>query len=349
LPQISIIIPVYNGAHIIGRLLDSIQQLDYPTDRYQILVVDNNSSDDLESVVANYPVKLLHERDVQSSYAARNRGIREARGDILAFTDADCAVHPQWLRRLQAAFRDPMVGGAAGDTQGVEPARSWVEQVLNQRHHMSYIDQRGSSSGSVPKLYLSFDRPKRRLPRLLRRLGIVTYRYDPRLPQVPVAATANVAYRREVFEKVGSFDDTFIGGGDAEFAIRMQQQSDMKLVAAPDAIVYHRHRSSLRQLWRAYARYEIGHLALIERFLGLDDSVRRQLVVEGLVYLMIGIPWSLARLVFQAPRSVLVGAPYPFCTQNIVVDLVTLTSRHSTRLRVWNTLHRGRREELWIP
>lgn len=349
LPQISIVIPVYNGAYTIGRLLDSIQQLDYPTDRVEVLVVDNNSTDDLERVVAAYHVKLLHERDVQSSYAARNLGIREACGEILAFTDADCTVHPQWLRRLQAAFQDPTVGGAAGDTQGVEPARSWVEKVLNQRRHLSYIDQSTSSDGSSPKLRLSFKRPKRRLPLLLKWLGLVTYRYDPRLPQLPVAVTANVAYRREVFEQVGGFDDTFIGGGDAEFAIRMQRQSGIKLVAAPDAIVYHRHRANLCQLWRAYARYEIGHLALIEKFLGLDGGVRRQLVVEGFAYLIIGVPWSFAILAFRVLRSVLVGAPYPFYIQDMVVDLVTLMSRHFTRLRIWNMLQQGRREELWIP
>ena len=142
LPFISIVIPVYNGSQIIGHLLDSIQRLDYPVDRYQVLVVDNNSSDDLERVVAGYPVELLHERNVQSSYAARNLGARQARGEIVAFTDADCRVHPQWLRRLQVAFRDPAVGGAAGDLQGVEPARSWVEEVLNRRHHNSFIDRK---------------------------------------------------------------------------------------------------------------------------------------------------------------------------------------------------------------
>jgi cellulose synthase/poly-beta-1,6-N-acetylglucosamine synthase-like glycosyltransferase len=349
LPQISIIIPVYNGAHIISRLLDSIQQLDYPPDRYEVLVVDNNSTDDSEGAVAAYPVKVLHERAVQSSYAARNLGIRQARGEILAFTDADCLVHPRWLRRLQAAFHDPAVGGAAGDIQGVEPARSWVEAVLNRRHHMSPIDRRHSSNGVGPKLKQSFKRPSRRLPRLLKRLGLVTYGGDSRLPTLPIAPTANVAYRREVFEQVGCFDDTFFGGGDTEFAIRMQQQSNLKLVAVPEAVVYHRHRASLRQLWRAYARYEIGDVMLIEKFLGLDDGVQRQLVVESLAYLVIGVPWLFAKLVFRALRSALIGPPYPLYIQDIIVGLVTLMSRHLTRIKACNLLRPGLRGELWIP
>jgi len=286
---------------------------------------------------------------VQSSYAARNLGIREARGEILAFTDADCMVHPQWLHCLQVPFRDPAVGGAAGDLQGVEPATSWVEEVLNWRHHNSFIDRKCLSNGTNPELKSSFKPSNRRLPRLLKQLGLVTYWYDPRLPSWSIAPTANVAYRREVFEKVGCFDDTFIGGGDIEFAIRMQHRSGMKLIAVPDAVVYHRHRTNLRQLWKAYARYEIGHVALIEKFLGLGNGLWRQLVIEGLAYLIIGVPWSSTKLLLRALRSVLMGAPYPLYIEDAIVDLVTLMSRNFTRIKVCNLLQLGRREELWVP
>lgn len=349
LPQFSVIIPVYNGAHVIAPLLDSVERFDYPSDRYEILVVDNNSTDGLESVVAGYDVKLLNERNVQSSYAARNLGIRHARGEILAFTDADCRVHPQWLRCLETAFRDPEVGGAAGDLQGLEPARSWVEAVLNRRHHNSFIDREQLLNGGEPRLQLSFKQPTRRLPRVLKWLGLVTYRYDSRLPSLPIAPTANVAYRREVFERVGCFDDSFISGGDAEFAIRMQQQTGLRLVAAPDAIVYHRHRESLRKLWRAFARYELGHVALTDKILGLDDGVRRQLVVESLAYLIVGVPWLSAKLVFRALRSAMVGPVYPLYIQDTAVDLVTLMSRHLTCIRACSLMYQGRGEELWMP
>jgi len=310
-PQISIVIPVYNGAHIISWLLDSIQQLDYPLDRYEVLVVDNNSTDDLERI--------------------------------------DCLVHPQWLRCLQAAFQAPAVGGAAGDVQGMEPAKSWVQEVLNRRHHMSPIEQRRLSSGADQKLKLSFERPSQRLPRLLKRLGLVTYRHDSRLPLLPVAPTANIAYRREVFEQVGYFDETNHGAGDTEFAIRMQQQSNLKLVAVPEAVVYHSHRANLRQLWRAFARYEIGDVMLIETFLGLDNDVRRQLIVESIAYLIIGVPWLSVKLVFRALRSALIGPPYPLYIQDMIVNFVTLMSRHFTRIRAWNLLSQGRGGELWIP
>jgi cellulose synthase/poly-beta-1,6-N-acetylglucosamine synthase-like glycosyltransferase len=349
LPQVSIIIPVYNGAHIIGRLLDSVQQLDYPADRYEVLVVDNNSTDDLERAVAAYPVKLLQERDIQSSYAARNLGIRQARGEILAFTDADCLVHPQWLRCLQAAFRDSTVGGAAGDIQGVDPPRSWVEEVLNRHRHMSSIDQRHSSKGTEQKLKLSFKRPSRRLPRLLTRLRLVTYWYDPRLPSLPIAPTSNVAYRREVFEEVGCFDDALFSGGDTEFAIRMQQQSNWQLVAIAQAIVYHRHRASLRQLWRAYTRYGIGYVTLIERFIGLDTSVQRQLVIKSLANLTIGIPWSSIKFIFRGLRSLLMNPPHPLYVRDLIIDLIASMSTNLAHIKACQRLRQGRGGELWLP
>lgn len=347
LPRVSIIIPVYNGAHIIGRLLDSIRQLDYPPDRYEVLVVDNNSTDDLERAVAAYPVKLLHERDVQSSYAARNLGIKQSGGEILAFTDADCLVHSQWLRCLQAAFQDPAVGGAAGAIYGVEPARSWVEEVLNRRHHMSSINNFSPDNGTGATLKQSFKKPTRRLPRLLEWLGLVTYYNDPRLPRLPVAPTANVSYRREVFDKIGLFDATYFGGGDAEFAIRLQQRSKWKLVAVPEAIVYHRHRATLTQLHRAYTRYNINRVVHLRRYLGAGDKLRRQILIESFAYLMIGIPWSSAKLVSRALRTALLGSPRPFYTQEMLVDLTTLVSAHWARIRACHLLEQGRWEELW--
>ncbi len=348
LPHISIIVPVYNDADSIRQLLDSIEQLDYPRDRYEVLVVDNNSTDDLAGAVAAYPVKLLHERDAQSSYAARNLGIKQARGEILAFTDADCRVHPQWLRGLQAAFQSPLVGGVAGTIRGVEPAESWVEAVLNQRQHMSAMDHSVSDNGAEVVLKRSFRPPARRLPGLLKRLGLVTYHYDPRLPSLPGAQTANAAYRRAAFEKVGPFDATYFGGGDAEFAIRLQQQSDMKLVGAPGAIVYHRHRATLHQFWRVYKRYNTSYVVHIERHLGADDKVRRQIMIESLAYLLLGAPWSVGKVVFRALRTALVGPPYPLYTQEMIIYLVMLISAHYARLRACTLLKQGRQyEELW--
>lgn len=121
LPFISVVVPVYNGAGAIRACIEALLGQDYPLARREIIIVDNNSTDDTAAIVAGYPVTLLHERSVKTSYAARNTGIRNAVGEIVAFTDADCLPQADWLTHLAQGFRTPDVVGLAGRLQPVEP------------------------------------------------------------------------------------------------------------------------------------------------------------------------------------------------------------------------------------
>ena len=98
--SVVVIIPVYNDPKGIQDTLDSL--LGQTTTNYQIVVVDNNSTDRTPEIVRTYEtdhdhITLLHEREIQSSYAARNTGIRHTDSDILAFVDADMTVPEDWL------------------------------------------------------------------------------------------------------------------------------------------------------------------------------------------------------------------------------------------------------------
>lgn len=121
LPFISVVVPVYNGAGTIHACVEALLGQDYPPDCREIIVVDNNSTDDTVAIVASYPVTLLHERSVQTSYAARNTGIRCAVGEIVAFTDADCLPQAGWLAHLAQGFRIPDIVGLAGALRPAEP------------------------------------------------------------------------------------------------------------------------------------------------------------------------------------------------------------------------------------
>jgi len=106
LPRASVVVPVFNAVGEIGRLVESLLAQDYPRDRFEIVVVDNGSTDGTAGSVAGFPVKLLKETDVQSSYAARNRALAEVTGEWVAFTDADCFAPPggsarSWHRRYR--------------------------------------------------------------------------------------------------------------------------------------------------------------------------------------------------------------------------------------------------------
>lgn len=113
LPFVSVIVPVLNDEARIGGCIEALLAQEYPRERYEVIVVDNGSSDRSYEVAARYPVTLLSETETRSSFAARNRGMREARGEIFAFTDSDCTPAPRWLaegvRAIQAGA--DLVGG----------------------------------------------------------------------------------------------------------------------------------------------------------------------------------------------------------------------------------------------
>ena len=76
--------------------------------------------------------------------------------------------------------------------------------------------------------------------------------------------TCNAFYRKDVFKKVGLFEQSLVSGGDHDFSLRAQKETDYTLQYAPDAIVYHQHRSSLVQFWKQYYKYGLGRIYLAQ-------------------------------------------------------------------------------------
>ena len=228
LPELSVIVPIYNGESDLPPLLDCLLSQDYPRDRVEFILVDNRSGDrswDLlqqAQATAGDRGWLLHpaqENEIQSSYAARNRGIRVARGEILVFTDGDCRPQPQWLKELVVDFVDPLIGMVAGEIASL-PGKSLLEryadrqETLSQKHTIDH-------------------------------------------PFLPYGQTANLAVRRSVLQAIGLFRPYLTTGGDADLCWRMQQATDWEIGFAPRAIVEHRHRATWQDFasqWRRYGR-----------------------------------------------------------------------------------------------
>jgi len=227
LPKISIIVPVYNGEATIRTCVEALLGLDYPRDRFEVIIVDNKSLDGTRRIVEGYAVTLLQEAAVQSSYAARNLGIAHASGDVLAFTDADCVPERGWLRAIVAAIEPSDVGGVAGAIEAFR-ADSAVEKYQARRA-------------------IRADR---------------AYKHKV----LPFAQTANAAYKREVFEKIGLFDPTLIYGGDLDFSWRMQSAGGLRLVYEALAFVWHRHRTTYKGLFGLYEKNAIANCLLAERY-----------------------------------------------------------------------------------
>ncbi len=126
---VTVIVPVLNAEQFLALCLESLLAQDYPAEAFEVLVVDNGSSDGSVAIARCFErVTLLHEPR-RGAYVARNRGLAAARGDICAFTDPDCIAEPTWLRQMAAAMSNPRLGVVCG--QRLAPTSSGSMQMIN--------------------------------------------------------------------------------------------------------------------------------------------------------------------------------------------------------------------------
>jgi glycosyltransferase involved in cell wall biosynthesis len=145
LPAVSVIVPVHNEESYIGACLDALLAQEYPGSKLEIIVVDNGSSDLTPAILSRYSnrVRVLNERR-RGAAAARNTGIAAARGEIVAFTDADGVAKCDWLIHLVAPLEDPKVGIVGGRILALPPA-SAIEQ-----YGEILTDHESSLAGRIP-------------------------------------------------------------------------------------------------------------------------------------------------------------------------------------------------------
>ncbi len=216
-PFVSVIVPVYNDARRVGKCIDALLAQTYPRDRYEIIVVDNGSTDESCRVVREYPVKLLIEDTIKSSYAARNRGIQTGRGAVIALTDADCIPCPDWIKRGVARLTgEPNCGLVGGRIE---------------------IFFRQSDKPNAVELYDS----------------IMGFNQKEDVERNHFGSTANVFTFREVFERVGLFDEDLKSGGDNQWGRRVFS-AGYSLTYADDVVIGHPARHSVEQLYRRVTR-----------------------------------------------------------------------------------------------
>lgn len=111
MPEVSVVVPVRDGASSLPALLGSLASQDLDPGRYEVIVVDNASRDDSAQVAASHGARVVFE-PVANRSLARNAGVSAARADLLAFTDADCTASPQWLSALlRCRGTAPLVAG----------------------------------------------------------------------------------------------------------------------------------------------------------------------------------------------------------------------------------------------
>lgn len=149
LPFVSVIVAAYNEAAWISRKLESTLSQDYPADRLEVVVVSDGSTDGTAEIVAACPdprIKLLVQDERRGKSAALNLGVREARGEILVFTDANALFAPGAVRRLAEYFADPKVGLVSGQGLYGEMGNGTTRAVANGYVRLEALIKTGESA-----------------------------------------------------------------------------------------------------------------------------------------------------------------------------------------------------------
>lgn len=239
----SIVICTRERPESLQRCLQSLKHLKTPP--YEIIVVDNApQSDATQQVVAQIPgIHYVVEPTPGLSYA-RNAGIQNSTGDLIAFTDDDVEVHPDWLDRLQRNFADPTVMSVTGL---VLPAQLETAAQVVFEKNLGYLN----------KGYLTrtFDR------------SFFEQKKNKGIPVWEIGAGANMAIRSHAFQKLGGYDERLGAGAagcseDSEFWYRILA-AGWSCRYDPEAVVFHYHRGNLSKLKHQMYQYYRGFVAAL--------------------------------------------------------------------------------------
>lgn len=213
---VTVIVPTFRDWERLALCLRALEEQTYPSGRLEILVVNNDPSDHPPPSLRLPANARLLQEPLPGSYAARNRGLREATGDLIGFTDADCIPEPDWVERaveiaVERADEDARIAGLVRlfRAEGGSLAAWWYESVMafNQRNNV--------------------------------RNG--------------VAVTANLFVWKAVFDRVGGFDPSLFSGGDTAWN-RLATQHGVPLVHAESVVVRHPARLSMAEIVRKHRR-----------------------------------------------------------------------------------------------
>lgn len=225
-PEFSVIIPTHERGETICACLDSLCRLDYPHERFEVIVVDDGSRESPHELVERYADRLPIQFERASHAgpaAARNVGAGIARGAVLVFVADDCRPEPGWLRALARHFADRPATAASG-------------QVLN-----STPESRCAEAAQLLNEYLGswFNTEER---------------------GVGFCTPNNLAVPADSFRALGGFDPHFAyAGEDRDFCARWNE-AGLRIAPCPDAVVQHVHPLSCSQFLKQQFRYGRGSL-----------------------------------------------------------------------------------------
>ncbi len=222
---VSVIVPVYNDQPGIDACVRALADQTWPRNCYEVIVVDNGSEPPIILNSSVESVARVVKCSASGSYAARNTGIKEAIGDVFAFTDADCLAEPGWIESGVSAVREKqgmnIIGGEVGYMVDEKPNAVERYQLLCGFGQKENIEQRG------------------------------------------FCATANLFVLKSTFFQVGYFDDKLLSGGDLLWCWRAREMG-FKMVFEKTAVVKTSPRKTLKSAIKQVRRVAGGRYFLFK-------------------------------------------------------------------------------------
>jgi cellulose synthase/poly-beta-1,6-N-acetylglucosamine synthase-like glycosyltransferase len=236
IPFVSIVIPTRNEEKYIEKCLDSIIANDYPKDKLEVLVVDGMSEDKTRDVVKKIAkrckfIKLLDNLN-RVTPIALNIGIKNAEGDIIIILSAHSTIAPDFVAKNVEYLQ--------------ETEASCVGGIMQTRGDTSFLGKIISLAMSSP-----FG-----VGNAMFRIGVKKPTY---VDTVPFGA-----YKKEVFSKIGLFDEELVRNQDDEFNLRLIKNGG-KILLVPEIVSYYYARDSLSKLWRMYFQYGYFKIRVIQK------------------------------------------------------------------------------------
>ncbi len=268
--DISVVVPCYNAAATLVRCLTALAEQDFTA--YEVIIVDNGSTDQSVAMVEQWqqhcdmPLKLVHEK-TRGAAAARNRGVAEAKGSWIAFTDSDCEPGKNWLSSgfdfIQAQKPVAMAGPAWGTMEGDSSAKLMGLLSLSVGMEEHWVDHGGPEGGR----------------------GF---------------ASANLWLQKDLFHALSGFDVCLDSSGeDVDLCNRIYLHHE-KILYHPALSVRHIHQSGIRNMFQKMISYGRAHARLLEKFgqPGLQTDLKPQVLPLVSMYISIHLRPADKKLLF---------------------------------------------------
>jgi cellulose synthase/poly-beta-1,6-N-acetylglucosamine synthase-like glycosyltransferase len=257
----SVVIPAYNAGKTLPDTLIALKQQSVSPAEYEVIVVDDGSTDETAALARCFGANCISQPN-RGPAAARNYGVRVSRGEIILFTDADCVPDQDWIKQMTLPFRNER-------TVGVKGAYRTRQTELAARFAQAEFEDR--------------------------------YDLLKKVAAIDMVDTYSAAFRREVFIKIGMFDESFpvANNEDTELSYRLCAAGYL-LKFNSEALVYHRHPDSFAKYLRLKYKRGYWRMVVYQNYPGkaFKDTYTPVVIKLQTLTAVLSLPVTLSSLVF---------------------------------------------------